>query len=93
MSRNHQKNMPSVLEDVCIKLLTAAENDPALARLVRAILTTEQRTSHEVGSGPSVEVGLAGKKTIWVPQKYHSFATYDARKKRPRCKAAYTGPS
>jgi hypothetical protein len=27
-----EKNMPSVLEDVCIKLLTAAENDPALAR-------------------------------------------------------------
>ena len=25
--------MPSVLEDVCIKLLTAAENDPALADL------------------------------------------------------------
>jgi hypothetical protein len=24
--------MPSVPEDVCIKLLTAAENDPALAR-------------------------------------------------------------
>jgi TRAP-type uncharacterized transport system substrate-binding protein len=33
MSRNHLKNMPSVLEDVCIKLLTAAENDPALADL------------------------------------------------------------
>jgi len=30
------KNMPSVLEDVCIKLLTAAENDPALARHVRS---------------------------------------------------------
>jgi hypothetical protein len=30
------KNMPSVLEDVCIKLLTAAENDPAWARLVRS---------------------------------------------------------
>jgi hypothetical protein len=28
--------MPSVLEDVCIKLLTAAENDPALARLVQS---------------------------------------------------------
>jgi TRAP-type uncharacterized transport system substrate-binding protein len=27
------KIMPSVLEDVCIKLLTAAENDPALADL------------------------------------------------------------
>ena len=27
MSRNHLKNVPSVLEDVCIKLLTAAEND------------------------------------------------------------------
>jgi hypothetical protein len=27
------ENMPSVLEDVCIKFLTAAENDPALADL------------------------------------------------------------
>ena len=28
-----EKIMPSVLEDACIKLLTAAENDPVLAEL------------------------------------------------------------
>jgi hypothetical protein len=28
---------PLSTEDVCIKLLTAAENDPALARLVRFV--------------------------------------------------------
>jgi hypothetical protein len=33
MWRNIEGIMPSVLEDVCIKLLTAAENDPALADL------------------------------------------------------------
>jgi hypothetical protein len=37
MSRNLLKNMPLVLRTVCIKLLTAAENDPALARLVRFV--------------------------------------------------------
>jgi hypothetical protein len=31
MERNHPKNMRSVFEDVCIKLLTVAENAPALA--------------------------------------------------------------
>jgi hypothetical protein len=38
--------MPSVLEDVCIKLLTAAEKDPALARLVRATCVTRYARFH-----------------------------------------------
>jgi hypothetical protein len=43
MSRNHSKNMPSALEDVCIKLLIAAENDPALARLLRSKSSNHSR--------------------------------------------------